>query len=180
MMRASMSLDPRPRPVVPVRPLLLALAALASGCHHSNASHAQGGNGATATPLAVIDGPSGRSARVRLEVARTEAEQSRGLMFRDHLDADAGMLFVFESTADHSFWMKNTYIPLDMIFLDGSGDIVGIVEDAEPQSLEPRSGGESRYVIEVNGGWSAAHGLRPGDHVRLENLPLPPPAPGER
>lgn len=145
-----------------------------AACHHNTVSFAQSGEAVPAQAMAVVDGPSGRSARVEIEVARTAEEQSRGLMFRDHLASDAGMLFIFESEDVHSFWMKNTFIPLDIVFVDDLGEISGIVEQAEPQSLTPRSAGPSRYVLEVNGGWCVAHGVRPGDRVRFENLPMPP------
>ena len=74
------------------------------------------------------------------------------------------MLFLFEESAPHGFWMKNTLIPLDMIFIGEDGRIVGIVESATPGSTALRDvGAPSRYVLEVNGGWSAARGVRPGD-----------------
>ncbi|HZZ83248.1 MAG TPA: DUF192 domain-containing protein [Anaeromyxobacteraceae bacterium] len=151
-----------------------AVLALNAACHHNNVTYAQPGTVGASHALAIVDGPSGRSARVDIEVARTEDERGRGLMFREHLEPDAGMIFVFEGEDVHPFWMKNTFIPLDIVFIDDMGEIVSIVEQAEPQSLTPRSGGPSRYVLEVNGGWCAAHGVRPGDRVRLENLPMPP------
>ena len=122
----------------------------------------------------VLESPSGRSASVAVEVARTEAERERGLMFRQKLGADEGMLFVFPESGDQAFWMKNTLIPLDMIFIAESGAVVGVVADAEPFSTTPRSvGTPSRYVLEVNGGWSAAHGIARGDRVRFEGIALP-------
>jgi uncharacterized membrane protein (UPF0127 family) len=82
------------------------------------------------------------------------------------------MLFLFADTAERSFWMKSTLIPLDMVFVDEGGTIVGIVERAEPRTLTPRTVGKpSRYVLEVNGGWAASHGVRAGDRVRFENVP---------
>jgi uncharacterized membrane protein (UPF0127 family) len=82
------------------------------------------------------------------------------------------MLFLFDDTAERAFWMKNTLIPLDILFIDEEGRIVGIVERAEPRSERTRTVGRpSRYVLEVNGGWSAAHGVRAGDRVRFENVP---------
>ncbi|BDG07358.1 DUF192 domain-containing protein [Anaeromyxobacter paludicola] len=161
--------------------LLAAAAVLLAlgGCHRQAVTYAKSEAGVAAPrPFAVFEGPSGRSSRVDLEVARTLEERNRGLMFRERLDANAGMLFVFESEDQHSFWMKNTYIPLDLVFIDEMGEITGVVEEAEPHSLAPMSGGPSRYVIEVNGGWCEAHGVRTGDRVRLENLP-PVPAGAE-
>jgi uncharacterized membrane protein (UPF0127 family) len=119
----------------------------------------------------VIESAGGAHA-VSVEVVRTDADRARGLMYRPKLDPDAGMLFVFDETEDHSFWMKNTLIPLDMIFIDDGGRIVGVVERAEPLTETPRTAGKpSRFVLEVNGGWCAAHGVRPGDRVRFENVP---------
>jgi uncharacterized membrane protein (UPF0127 family) len=110
---------------------------------------------------------------VAVEVARTEPERARGLMFRTSLADGAGMLFVFDETGEHPFWMKNTLIPLDMIFIDDSGRITGVVARATPGALEPRSGGASRFVLEVNGGWAEARGVAAGDQVRFEGVPFP-------
>jgi uncharacterized membrane protein (UPF0127 family) len=92
-------------------------------------------------------------------------------MFRQRLEPGRGMLFVFPETSDHAFWMENTLIPLDMIFIDEGGRVVGAVERAEPLSREPRSvGAPSRYVLEVPGGYCAEHRVRAGDRVRFEGL----------
>ena len=124
-----------------------------------------------AVPRVVVESPSGRSSVVRVEVVRTPAEVERGLMFRERLGADDGMLFVFPETTEHAFWMKNTLIPLDMIFADADGLVVGVVEHAEPMTTTTRTvGAPSRYVLEVNGGWAAAHGVRVGDRMRVEGL----------
>ena len=127
---------------------------------------------AAAPPRVILDGPSGRSSTVDVEVARTPAAVELGLMFRDKLASHAGMLFVFPDTAEHDFWMKNTLIPLDMIFADERGVVVGIVENAEPLTTTTRSvGAPSRYVLEVNAGWSAAHGIARGDRMRFVGIP---------
>jgi uncharacterized membrane protein (UPF0127 family) len=123
-------------------------------------------------PRVVVETAAGGRHAVAVEIARTDAQRARGLMDRASLADDAGMLFLFEETADHSFWMKNTLISLDMIFIDEEGRVVGIVERAEPRTLAPRSVGEpSRYVLEVVGGWARARGVRAGDRVRFENVP---------
>ncbi len=120
----------------------------------------------------VVETSAGARYPVRVELARTDAERSRGLMWRERLDPDAGMLFLFEESEPHGFWMKNTLIPLDMIFIGDDGRIVGIVESAAPQTTTPREvGAPSRYVLEVNGGFCAARGVRAGDRVRFENVP---------
>ena len=122
-------------------------------------------------PRVTIRTTSGATAAVTAEVARTPETRERGLMFRTKLDPDAGMLFVFDESEDHTFWMKNTPLPLDMIFIGEDGRIVGIVERATPFTLQGRSvGAPSRYVLEVNGGWAAAHGVHPGDDVAFENV----------
>lgn len=124
-----------------------------------------------AAPQMTIETAGGRALTVTVEVARTDAEHQRGLMFRQSLEPDHGMLFVFDETAPHAFWMKNTLIPLDMIFIDGADEVTGIVESAEPQTSTPRiAGGPSRYVLEVAGGWCAAHGVSVGDRVRFDGL----------
>jgi uncharacterized membrane protein (UPF0127 family) len=123
-------------------------------------------------PRVVIESPSGRSREVRVELARTSAEHERGLMFRKSLAADEGMLFVFPETSEHAFWMKNTLIRLDMIFIGEDHSILGLVERAEPMTTTPRSiGVPCRYVLEVNGGWSASEGVRKGDRVRFVDMP---------
>jgi hypothetical protein len=120
---------------------------------------------------AVVETASGAEHAVAVEIARTDAERARGLMRRRELADDAGMLFLFAESSDHAFWMKDTLIPLDMIFIGEDGRIVGIVERAEPRTLAPRSvGAPSRYVLEVNGGWARARGVRRGDRVRFENV----------
>ncbi len=126
---------------------------------------------ASAPARVVVETSSGARPAVAVEIARTDAERRRGLMGRERLAPDAGMLFVFDETSEHGFWMKNTLIPLDMIFIGEDGRVVGIVERAEPRSLELRTvGAPSRYVLEVNGGWASAHGVRTGDLVRFENV----------
>ncbi len=120
----------------------------------------------------VVETASGARHPVAVELARTDAERSRGLMHRASLADEAGMLFLFDETAEHGFWMKDTLIPLDMIFIGDDGRIVGVVERAAPRSTESRSvGAPSRYVLEVNGGWTRARGVKAGDRVRFENVP---------
>jgi len=101
-----------------------------------------------------------------VEIANTEAEREKGLMFRKNLPEGQGMLFDFQHEQDVSFWMQNTYIPLDMIFIRGDGRILRIVENAEPLStkLIP-SGGPVSAVLEVVGGTARKLGIAPGDRV---------------
>ena len=98
--------------------------------------------------------------RFTVEVARTGAEQAQGLMHREALAPDAGMLFPFPVPRPASFWMKNTLIPLDMIFIRADGSIDRIAENTIPESLEPVvSGGEVSAVLELAGGTAARLGI---------------------
>jgi uncharacterized protein len=84
------------------------------------------------------------------------------------MDEYAGMIFVFGAPAHQEFWMKNTFIPLDMIFADGAGKIIGIVRNAAPMTENNDSvPGDSQYVLEVNGGFCARHGVMPGDFLHF-------------
>lgn len=122
-------------------------------------------------PLVIIRNAGGEH-RFRVELATTPRERARGLMFREQMDADAGMLFLFDQMEVQSFWMKNTKIPLDMLFLDEEGVIVGIVENAEPLSLTSRSVGlPSRYVLELNGGTSRRLGIEKGQRALFVGVP---------
>jgi uncharacterized protein len=122
-------------------------------------------------PEVVIYVRAGTEIRVPVELARTEQDRTRGLMYRHDLAADAGMLFVFPETADHPFWMKNTPLPLDMIFIGEDLLVVGIVENAIPFSTRSlRVVRPSRYVLEVHAGFSARNRIAPGDRVAFSNL----------
>ena len=125
-----------------------------------------------ATPTVVLHGTGGRTISVRVELARSEAERTRGLMFRNHLEPDAGMLFLFPQPAPLAFWMKNTLIPLDMLFLDRDRRVVGIVENAAPETETPRRvDGDSQYVLEVGGGLTRQWGVTAGSTVEFRGLP---------
>lgn len=104
--------------------------------------------------------------RLRVEVARTSEEQSKGLMYRTSLPDDGGMLFPFDPPRPASFWMKNTVIPLDMIFIRADGTIARIAENTVPYSLTGVMSGEPvAAVLELAGGKSAALGIAEGDRV---------------
>jgi uncharacterized protein len=103
----------------------------------------------------------------QVEIANDDASRERGLMDRRYLAPDHGMLFEFEGDGEVAFWMKNTYIPLDMIFIARSGVVTHIVANAEPLSERViPSGGPVAAVLEVRGGTAAAIGLKAGDRVR--------------
>ena len=101
-----------------------------------------------------------------VEIARTPAEQAYGLMNRKSMPMDYGMLFLFQTEDERSFWMRNTLIPLDMIFIREDGTIHSIHDSAIPHDLTPvLSKGPVLAVLEINGGRAAALGIKPGDRV---------------
>ena len=106
-----------------------------------------------------------------VELATNDAERERGLMFRKELPEGRGMLFDFQEERPVSFWMRNTYVPLDMIFIRGDGRILSIAENTKPLSdaLIP-SGGPVRAVLEVIGGTARKLGIAPGDRVESKAL----------
>ena len=129
-------------------------------------------------PAGAADRPSFDSGMVRLdrgdgtiiaftvEIARTPRQWSFGLMHVTSMPDGQGMLFVFPDMAPRSFWMKNTLIPLDMLFFDDAGGLVSAFEDVPPHSLQSRrSAGDARFVLELNGGTMAANGI--GGTARL-------------
>lgn len=104
-----------------------------------------------------------------LEQALTPKAQARGLMFRRSLNAAGGMIFAFTDEAPRQFWMKNTYIPLDMIFVGTDQHVVGVVHNAEPQSLTERGpAAPCRYVIELAAGTAQRLGIHTGTEVRID------------
>jgi uncharacterized membrane protein (UPF0127 family) len=141
-------------------PSLLALLAL---CFAMTACQAQ--------PKVIIATREGREITFEVEIADTPAKRELGLQYRRELAADRGMIFLFPYEAEQTFWMKNTPIPLDMIFINSDRRIVGIAEQAVPFSLDPRSVGRaSQFVLEVNGGLSKRYGVKAGDSVRFQGI----------
>jgi uncharacterized protein len=97
---------------------------------------------------------------------RSPHDTARGLMYRTRLAPDSGMLFDLGLRDDHKFWMHNTCIPLDLIYVDEDGLVVGIVENAPTLNDDSRGVGcPSRYVLEVNAGWSRRHGVKAGQYM---------------
>jgi uncharacterized protein len=110
--------------------------------------------------------------RSAVEVVADDASRTRGLMYRTQLADGHGMLFVFDEETDHSFWMKNTVIPLDMLFISADRRIVGIHQNATPLSLASISVGQpSKWVLEVPGGYTARAGIGTGDTIDFERIP---------
>jgi uncharacterized protein len=124
-----------------------------------------------AQPRVVILTKAGREVAFQVEVADTPAKRTMGLQYRKDLADDRGMIFLFPAESPQTFWMKNTPIPLDMIFIDRRRRIVGIVEQTVPFSLESRSvNAPSQFVLEINGGLAKRLGIQAGDSVRFDGI----------
>ncbi len=118
------------------------------------------------TTLTIVNS-AGERVEVPVEVADTQEERQMGLMGRDALAEDAGMLFVFEAEQQLSFWMKDTLIPLSIAFMDSEGRIVDI-QDMQPLDETPHLSAEpAQYALEVNQGFFGARGIQVGDTVEL-------------
>lgn len=154
-------------PIASLRAVLLLLCSLLlmplSAC-------ANGGSDTAAAGETVVTIQQGSMAhRFTVEVARTPEEQARGLMYRTSLAPDRGMLFPFARPKFASFWMKNTFIPLDIIFIRSDGGVDRIAENTIPESLEPVvSGGEVTAVLELAGGTAARLGIDESAIIRWE------------
>lgn len=110
-----------------------------------------------------------------IEVVDTPAGREQGLMFRKTLAPDAGMLFDFKIEQNVAFWMKNTLIPLDMVFIAANGVVKTIKAEAQPHDLTPvPSGAPVRFVLEIAGGRAAEIGLEPGDRFEVDRVQKSP------
>ena len=139
--------------------VLFALMSIASSCG--------------AEPKVIISTREGRETVFQVEVADTPSKRELGLQYRTELAADRGMIFLFPAPSVQTFWMKNTPLPLDMIFIGSDRRITGIVEQTVPFSLDSRSvGAPSQFVLEINGGLSKRLGIGAGDPVRFEGIAL--------
>ena len=145
--------------------LLLALAVACGGGGDNKGGDDGDATLSTAT-ITLIDG-AGKRAELTVELARTAAERSRGLMFREGLAEERGMFFVFAQETKAGFWMKDTKIPLSIAFIDGEGTILE-TQELEALSEELHAPARPyRYALEVNQGWFERHGLGPGDRVEI-------------
>lgn len=113
--------------------------------------------------------------RVSVEIARTDAERARGLMFREDLAPNEGMLFIFDEVGFYPFWMKNTLIPLDMIWLDPEARVVSIQHSVPPCKADPCPTyppiADALYVVEVVSGFAKTRGVKVGDGLVLKGAP---------
>jgi uncharacterized membrane protein (UPF0127 family) len=130
----------------------------------------------SATPWVELKGK-----RYTVEVADDESERERGLMFRDSMPADRGMLFVHEREEPQAYWMKNTKIPLDILYFDSSRRFVSVQKHVPPCSAGDRcppypSEGNARFVLELNAGQADALGVAKGDEIAFSpDIPAPKP-----
>lgn len=147
-----------------------------AGCTGSNAQSSDPGAGSQAEQTQLSEaglrlvslsvGSGEQSHQFTVELASTVEQQARGLMFRKKLEPDTGMIFPFDREKMASFWMKNTVIPLDIIFIRSDGTIESIAAKTTPYSLEPVVSGEPvSAVLELAGGRAAELSIRPGDRV---------------
>ncbi len=127
-----------------------------------------GAAGADCAPgTLALRGPDGAVAQFSVEVADEPDERAQGLMFRKTMPSSTGMLFVYTAPQRSMFWMRNTLIPLDMVFMDAAGRVTRVHSDAVPLDETPIDGGTGvRYVLEINGGLAKRLGIAPGHEMR--------------
>ena len=124
--------------------------------------------------LRVLDSAGNLKATFRIEIATTEMELRQGLKFRDSMEDDQGMLFVFDGSEPRGFWMEDTYMPLDMLFIDYENTIFQIEENTEPFSTELIDAeGFNLYTLEVKAGTCAKHKITVGDKIEWERVSSP-------
>jgi uncharacterized membrane protein (UPF0127 family) len=127
------------------------------------------------TPQVVLHPQKGEPIRVSVEIADTPQKRSFGLMYRRDLPESHGMLFLFPREEPLSFWMKNTPLPLDIIFINAGHTIVSIAQNTTPFSEKPLpSASPAQFVLEVNGGFCQRHGVATGDRVEFTGVSFSP------
>jgi hypothetical protein len=124
-------------------------------------------------PIGHISFPESKDApRLDVELMLTDEHRARGMMYRRSMADDKGMLFVWPKPAIHSFWMHNTCIPLDLLFIDRDGFVTGILENVPTLNDDGRSiDCPVPHVLEVVAGWSRKHGVEAGQRVEIEGMP---------
>ncbi len=146
--------------------VILFLATTIAGCKPSVA----------ATIVQFINADGTKSPEIEVEIAADEPARQLGLMYRRELDETRGMLFIFPKEEIRNFWMKNTFLELDMIFINSAREVVSIEERAVPQSIQTRrSTLPAVYVVEVRGGLARKWGVASGSRMAVSGPPLPTP-----
>ncbi|MED5465668.1 MAG: DUF192 domain-containing protein [Myxococcota bacterium] len=146
---------------------LLLLLFTGSGCHNTLTAAPP----PTAPPAVDFNTPTG-TITVSVDLAQTPEQRRVGLMHRKALPQNHGMAFIFPTEAVQTFWMKDTPLFLDMVFINSQQKIVGIIHNAEPGTLNPRQiKAPSRYVVEVQGGFCERYGIQTGGVVVFRNFP---------
>lgn len=120
--------------------------------------------------LSFVNGNTGNEIKqIDIELADDNAQRAQGLMYRKSMEENQGMLFVMERNEQQSFWMKNTYIPLDIIYIGADSTIVDIYKNAKPLTTTSMpSSGLAKYVVEVKGGWTTKNGVAKGDKITFD------------
>jgi uncharacterized membrane protein (UPF0127 family) len=156
---------------VTARAAILVIALALPACARAGSGSGPAPTPAPAGPRAVL--PSGRA--LRLELATTDAERAQGLMFRESLPVDAGMLFLFDGAAIRPFWMKNCHFPLDIVHLTKDGTVVDVLPNVPPCAADPcptyANTAPSDTVLEITAGSAAKNGLVVGAKVRFMEVP---------
>ena len=155
---------------------LIAMLMIVAACSQPNRSSTADGNSTPApTPIPLPQAVFPDGFAIDLELAVTAEEISSGLMFRPSLPDNRGMLFIFDQPRRPSFWMKNTLIPLDLVFLDATGAVADVIAEVPPCVAEPcptyPSSSPVLAVLEVNAGSAAEHGVEIGTVLRFERVP---------
>ena len=143
--------------------------ALVMGCDSStsDSTGSAGSSASTADARVIFHAADGREAELMVEVARSRPERAQGLMQRQQLDAESGMIFIWDYPVHGGFWMKDTYIPLSIAFISEDGDIVDI-QDMQPLGLaNHKPSAKYIYAVEANQGWFAEHGISIGDRAEF-------------
>jgi hypothetical protein len=150
---------------------VLAAATVLGGCAQQASESGESVGPAAQTEVLTVETRTG-PVRLNVEIADDDAERARGLMFRESLADDRGMLFHFQEPEHASFWMRNTVLSLDIIFIGVDGRILNIADHTVPYSEAPiPAAGLTRGVLEIRAGRAAELGIRPGDRVRHRIFP---------
>lgn len=150
-------------------PVLAVVAAMAllgtAGCAEAGVRAAQVSEAGLAITTVTVKPSGGKPRRYRVEIAATPAQQAKGMMFRTVMPRDTGMIFPMNPPRFASFWMENTYLPLDIIFIAADGRVLNIAQGEPKSRAQLYSSGPAAAVLELNAGEAARIGLEPGDMV---------------